>query len=301
MSPNGPCLFPLLESRELGLGRGVWNGSGEVERVKVWLFDVWCCVPHKLYLCMYLWLVIWFLFPYDLFSAIMTSKFHPLFWTAPLPWPFFYPKALMGNQPGCLNLLSDIHLKNVHTASRALKNAQNGKGKTRTRSRRVESWGHEQENQSLLYGKEVGQAERWRSDSLVRASSLRCRFHTASRPMVRHGKPKILLHCKVGVGVDIIVSVMQEMEKKGLTGWGFPSFTPIPASNRLAVMASGEVKEGLGRNRCSKMAMMRNRETRMAVATKPKDIASTDAPKPFQGAWASLSTAAWDGLGSKLV
>lgn len=36
---------------------------------------------------------------------------------------------------------------------------------------------------------------------------------------------------------------------------------------------SGEAKEGIGPKRCSKMAMMRNRDTRMAVATSPKETA----------------------------
>lgn len=49
------------------------------------------------------------------------------------------------------------------------------------------------------------------------------------------------------------------------------------------------------------MAMMRNKDIRMAVAMKPNDIAFTDAPRPVQGTWASLSIDVLDGLGSELV
>lgn len=64
-------------------------------------------------------------------------------------------------------------------------------------------------------------------------------------------------------------------------------------------MGSGEVKEGLGLNRCSKIAIIRNKDIKIAVATNPKDMAFIDAPKLFHGV--SLSSVAWDELGSELV
>lgn len=67
-----------------------------------------------------------------------------------------------------------------------------------------------------------------------------------------------------------------------------------PDSKALPAASWGEGKEDLGLNKCSKIAMMRNRDIKIAVATNPKERAFTDAPKFFHGA--SLSVAGWDGL-----
>lgn len=86
---------------------------------------------------------------------------------------------------------------------------------------------------------------------------------------------------------------------QGLTVCGFPSLSSgIPDSREPT--SWGEEKEGLGLNRCSKMAIIRNIDINMAVATKPKEIAFMDVPKLFHGASRS-TTPVWDGVGSELV
>lgn len=64
-------------------------------------------------------------------------------------------------------------------------------------------------------------------------------------------------------------------------------------------MSWGEENEAVGLNKCSKMAMIRNIEIKIAVATNPKEMAFMDVPKFFHGA--SLSIPGWDGLGFELV
>ena len=69
-----------------------------------------------------------------------------------------------------------------------------------------------------------------------------------------------------------------------LTVCGCPSFSKCPDSRESLVISSGEEKDGLGLNKCSNMAMMRNIDIKIAVATKPKEIAFMDVPKFFHGA-----------------
>lgn len=76
-----------------------------------------------------------------------------------------------------------------------------------------------------------------------------------------------------------------------LTVCGCPSFSNCPVSREPLAISSGEENDGLGGlNKCSKMAMIRNIDIKMAVATKPKETAFMDVPKLFHGA--SLSTPA---------
>lgn len=78
-----------------------------------------------------------------------------------------------------------------------------------------------------------------------------------------------------------------------------PSFVLGPESVEALLISSGEEKEFAGLKRCSKIAIIRNIDIKIAVATNPKEIAFIDVPKLFHGA--SWSTAAWDGLGSDVV
>lgn len=85
-----------------------------------------------------------------------------------------------------------------------------------------------------------------------------------------------------------------------LTVCSLPSFFFGPDPEEpLLIITWGDEKEGLGLNRCSKIAMIRNIDIKIAVATNPKEIAFMEVPKFFHGA--SWSTTAWDGLGSELV
>ena len=53
-------------------------------------------------------------------------------------------------------------------------------------------------------------------------------------------------------------------------------------------MSCGDENEAVGRNKCSKMAMMRNIDIKIAVATNPKEMAFMDVPKFFHGASLSM-------------
>lgn len=102
---------------------------------------------------------------------------------------------------------------------------------------------------------------------------------------------------------DITRKMQRKKKRPGsgqrLTAWWFPSFPIVLEPWEAWIICSGEEKEGLGLNRCSKIAMIRNIDIKIAVATKPKEIAFMDVPKFFHGA--SRSTTGWEGLGSELV
>jgi len=90
------------------------------------------------------------------------------------------------------------------------------------------------------------------------------------------------------------------VDKRALTVCGFLSLCSALDSAGPLVTSWGEEKGGVGRKRCSKMAIIRNIDTKIAVATKPKEIAFMDVPKLFHGASLSI-TPVWDGAGSELV
>ena len=69
-----------------------------------------------------------------------------------------------------------------------------------------------------------------------------------------------------------------------LTVCAFRGFWNVPDSREALISPVAEEKEGFGLNRCSKMAMIRNIDIKMAVATKPKEMAFMDVPKLFHGA-----------------
>lgn len=75
-------------------------------------------------------------------------------------------------------------------------------------------------------------------------------------------------------------------------------FCDNPASREISVEVSAERKEWIGLKRCSKMAMMRNIDISIAVATKPREIALMEAPRLFHGA--SVSNPTWDGVESEV-
>lgn len=97
------------------------------------------------------------------------------------------------------------------------------------------------------------------------------------------------------------------MITRKLTICGLPSFSRIclrdriwPDSKAPSAASCVEGRGDLGLNKCSNIAMIRNRDIKIAVATKPKEMAFTEVPKSFQGA--SLSSAAvCDGVGLALV
>lgn len=74
---------------------------------------------------------------------------------------------------------------------------------------------------------------------------------------------------------------------KRLTICLFLCFLVVPDS-RESTKDSGEEYCEVGLNKCSNMAIMRNIEIKMAVATKPKEMAFIDVSKLLHGA--SLST-----------
>ncbi|KAG7015457.1 hypothetical protein SDJN02_23093, partial [Cucurbita argyrosperma subsp. argyrosperma] len=61
------------------------------------------------------------------------------------------------------------------------------------------------------------------------------------------------------------------------------NFNTGPDSAELLV-TSDEEKGDVGLNRCSKIAMIRNIDIKIAVATKPKEMAFMEDPKLFHGA-----------------
>lgn len=86
---------------------------------------------------------------------------------------------------------------------------------------------------------------------------------------------------------------------KRLTVCVFPCFAVGTDSWELPSIDSGEENCGLALNKCSNIAIIRNIEIKMAVATKPKEIALIDVPKLFHGA--SSSTPVCDGPGFEAV
>lgn len=88
------------------------------------------------------------------------------------------------------------------------------------------------------------------------------------------------------------------MEKQRLTECESPSFCTCGDSKWAVELSWDDEKDAFGLNRCSNIAIIRNIDINIAVATKPKEIAFMDVPKLFHGP--SLPTSVWDGLGYEL-
>jgi len=86
------------------------------------------------------------------------------------------------------------------------------------------------------------------------------------------------------------------MMKQRTTFW-FPSFAAEPDSKPPSSNPSSEDEERLGLNKCSRMAIIRNMETKIAVATNPNEMAFMEAdPKLFQVVSPLYTSSVWGGL-----
>ena len=99
---------------------------------------------------------------------------------------------------------------------------------------------------------------------------------------------------------NLNASYSLKCSRRALTVCGFLSLCCGLDSAEPLVTSWGEEKGGVGLKRCSKMAIIRNIDTKIAVATKPKEIAFMDVPKLFHGASLSIAPV-WDVAGSELV
>lgn len=139
---------------------------------------------------------------------------------------------------------------------------------------------HGQARIFLLFGMGEVQAELGRSDTGGRASSQRAQTCTKSSPAHKpKGHPFIeCKRSKIITGSTLLTECELLIFSRAYKwAWLWP-FSRVPSAPSFS---NGE-NEALGLRRCSKMAMMRNIDIRIAVATKPNEMAFMDVPKSFR-------------------